>query len=202
MADAHPDVVRMIAVNLSERSLGGVDAEAVLAVALDSSAAVHLPLMLALAPESVLPIDVQLDALRENDVITYCFRSHPWCLFPTAGPSPALQSAVARGVKLDVAHGSEAFDPQVARRAIGWGFLPDVVSSGIKAPERGHHEPIPLPAVMQRLHAAGMPLTKLLAAVTTTPAAMLGVDERIRASGSRITLDCGDSWTAKLDVVG
>jgi dihydroorotase len=133
--------------------------------------------MLALAPHHVLPIEVQLSSLRSGDVITYCFRSKPWCLFPTNDPLYAVQAAIERGVLLDVGHGSEAFDGDTAQRAIKSGVLPHIVSSGIKREESGQPKPLLLARVMQRLAAMGMSMSSLIRAVTITPASVLGLTD-------------------------
>jgi dihydroorotase len=175
---AHPVRVPMLAVNLSERSLGGADADEVLREARHVSDAVGRPLMLALAPDHVMPIADQLSALRAGDIVTYCYRSHPWCLFPTDGPNTALVESVDRGVLLDVAHGSEAFNHEVASRAISWGFAPHIISSGRKVAECGHPDPPSFAEVIARVVSAGMPVDDAIAAATTRPAGLLGVESR------------------------
>jgi len=207
-AMAHQAEVRMVAANLSERSLGSAEPRAMLAAAMSVAQHCGLPLMLALAPDHVLSIDEQLDTLRAGDVITYCYRSRPWCLFPEQGPPPSLLRALERGVELDTAHGSEAFDLEVARRAVALGFLPAAVSSGLKVAEAGHPDPLPIARVMQRMHSVGMSLDDILTAVTTSPARLLGLD-RIAGFldvGARADLTvlstAGQRWTTRALVVG
>ncbi len=207
-ATAHPAEVRLVAANLSERSLGNADPRAMLDAAVSVAARCQLPLMLALAPDHVLSIDDQLDALRPGDVITYCFRARPWCLFPEQGPPLSLVRALERGVVLDTAHGSEAFDLHVATRAVAAGFAPTAVSSGLKVAEAGHPDPLPIAPVMERMHRAGMAFDDVLVAVTTAPAAILGLHDGAGSvvSGGRADLTvlrtAGQRWTTQAVVVG
>lgn len=199
----NPYIVRLIAVNLSERSLGSADPTAILRAAHEAAELTGLSLMLALAPDHVMSIDAQLETLRPGDIVTYCYRSQPWCLFPEEGPRQTIVDAFARGVVLDIAHGSEAFDPAVARRAIVRGILPSAVSSGIKISESGHRIPLSLPNVMQRMHVAGMLLDDILRGATTIPAKILGFTDGTGSFvvGGRADLTMLDiesaTWSAK-----
>lgn len=208
LARAHPDVIRLISVNLSERSLGPADPRTMLDISLEVARASGLPLMLALAPDHVLGIEHQLDSLRPGDVVTYCYRSQPWCLFPPTGPGRSLREAIERGVLLDVAHGSEAFDESVAEIAVRSGCSPFVVSSGTKTAEPGHKAPLPIARVMQRMVRVGMPLASVIAAVTRNPAQVLGLSDgsgRLQVGGRAdltALVTSGPQWTARAIVVG
>jgi len=199
----NPHIVRLIAVNLSERSLGSADPKAILRAAHKAAEITGLSLMLAMAPDHVMSIDAQLETLRPGDIVTYCYRSQPWCLFPEEGPRQTIIDALARGVLLDIAHGSEAFDPEVARRAVALGLPPSAVSSGIKISESGHPKPLSLPNVMQRMHVAGMLLDDILRGVTTIPSKILGFTDGTGSFvvGGRADLTMLDlesaTWSAK-----
>jgi dihydroorotase len=199
----NPHIVRLIAVNLSERSLGSADPKAILRAAHKAAEITGLSLMLAMAPDHVMSIDAQLETLRPGDIVTYCYRSQPWCLFPEEGPRQTIIDALARGVLLDIAHGSEAFDPEVARRAVALGLLPSAVSSGLKISESGHPKPLSLPNVMQRMHVAGMLLDDILRGVTTIPSKILGFTDGTGSFvvGGRADLTMLDlesaTWSAK-----
>lgn len=199
----HHEDIRLVAVNLSERSLGPADPKRMFDIALDAADRSGLPLMLALAPDHVLPIAVQLSALRAGDVVTYCYRSHPWCLFPPEGPNYEVRSALERGVLLDVAHGSEAFDEDIARRAVSHGYPPHIISSGTKTAELGHRRPLPIARVMQRMAQAGMDIPSVLRAVTSIPSSVLGLTDgsgtiRLGGRADMTALDTsGPHWTAR-----
>lgn len=208
LARAHPDVIRLISVNLSERSLGPANPLKMLELSLEAAQAAGIPLMLALAPHHVLDISQQLDSLRSGDVVTYCFRSQPWCLFGPTGPDRSLRQALDRGVLLDVAHGSEAFDESVAEIAVESGCAPFVISSGTKTAEPGHRAPLPLARVMQRMVRVGMPLASVIAAVTLNPAGVLGLTDGSGnfQVGGRADLTAlhtsGPQWIARAIVAG
>lgn len=114
-------------------------------------------------------IDDVLDLLDPGDTITHCFHGksgYPWR--PDGRPTPALQRAVDRGVRLDVGHGVASFDIGVARRAVEAGFPPHTISTDIHV--RNIDGPVfDLAGVMTKLLHCGMSLTSVVAAVTTEP---------------------------------
>jgi len=208
LASANPNVIRLVSVNLSERSLGPADPHSMLEISLEAARSSGLPLMLALAPDHVMSIDQQICRLRPGDVVTYCYRSQPWCLFPSTGPRPALKEALSRGVLLDVAHGSEAFDESIAENAVKTGYPPFIVSSGTKTAEPGHRTPLPIARVMQRMVKVGMSLTSVIAAVTRNPAQVLGLadgsgDFRLGGRADMTALITGaQHWSARTILAG
>ena len=185
-AQRFPDQVRMVSVNLSERSLGRAKARTMFQYAIELRTRLSLPLMIGLAPEHLLPLRTQLDGLIHGDIVTYCYRSTPWTLFPRGQAMDGLVEARERGVLFDIGHGKSSFDRQVAKVAIAAGFLPDTISSDIQAATTFPNNTINLVNVMQLVWECGAPLKRVLAASTITPARVLGLTDgtgRIRVGG-------------------
>lgn len=186
LARDYPDTIRMIGVNLSRRALGRARPEAILEVALLCRDETGLPLLIGLGEEAVHPIAEQLDRLIAGDVVTYCFRSRPWCLFPPDGTLEALERAVARGVLLDVGHGAASFDSEVARRALERGIVPHTISSDLQMLTASDGLFVGIVDVINKLLDCGLTIDDALAGVTRNPSQVLGLTDGtgvIRAGG-------------------
>jgi dihydroorotase len=171
----HPHEVRMLAVNLSPRSLGDGNALQTLATAISISHQIERPLLVGLATEQQASLAAQLSMLRRGDVITYCYRSEPWCLFPGGFATDGLVEARNRGVLLDTGHGQSSFDMDVARSAIAIGQMPDTISSDLQVATATGARQVTLAVVMRKLIECGMSPEAVCRATTTTPAGVLGV---------------------------
>jgi dihydroorotase len=122
-------------------------------------------------------IEDVLDLLGDGDVVTHCYHGktgHPWRA--DGRPSPALDRALDRGVRLDVGHGAASFAADVARRAIAAGFPPHSISTDVHV--RNIRGPVhDLPTTMTKLLACGMPLDDVITAVTDAPRETLRAPE-------------------------
>ena len=74
--------------------------------------------------------------------------------------------AIARGVRLDVGHGSASFSFAVAQQAIALGILPQTISSDIYCRNRIDGPVRSLANVMAKFLAIGMSLPQVIACVT------------------------------------
>jgi len=132
-----------------------------------------LPLMAHIGEPPPVIEDV-LDLLDEGDVVTHCFHGkvgRPW--LPDGRPAPALERALARGVRLDIGHGAASFSYAVAEGAIAAGVAPHSISTD--AHVRNVRGPVyDLPTTMGKLLRCGMSLLEVIRAVTVAPAAVLG----------------------------
>ena len=141
--------------------------------------------------------------------MTYCYRSTPHNILTGRdgwgglAVDPGILAAKARGILFDIGHGGNAFDLTVAEAAIAQGFLPDTISTDLHSQvpwdasfvpgggfrvgvDTGRHE---LVRVMAKLEACGMSRLANLAAVTTTPAKVLGLAGEI---GTLAAGSCAD----------
>jgi dihydroorotase len=131
-------------------------------------------------PDTVLPRAVAL--LRPGDVLCHCFTKEAGGILRTDGTvHPEVADAVARGVRLDVAHGAH-FCFAVAERVLASGVRPYLVSSDVHADfSRPHSRQAyyGLTETMSKLLALGLELAEVVQMATTHPAAVLGEAERL-----------------------
>ena len=163
---AHRDLVRGIKVRIDRETVGD-NGVAPLRRGLAAAEACGIPVMVHIgaAPPA---LDEVLDLLRPGDIVTHCASG-------IAAPlGPAVHAARARGVLLDIGHGSGGFAFDVLERQLATGLGPDTVSTDLHA--RSVHGPVfDLPTTMAKLLAVGVPLDEVLAAATVRPARALGL---------------------------
>lgn len=107
------------------------------------------------------------DRLTAGDIITHCFNGKPnRVLTPQGELKASVQKAIARGVKMDVGHGSASFSFEVARVAIAQGILPDTISSDIYCRNRLNGPVHNLAHVMSKFFSVGMTLPQVIDCVT------------------------------------
>lgn len=143
-------------------------------------AAGHLPLMVHIGNNP--PVLEEIAALlTSGDIITHCFNGKPnRILSPQGTLKAAVKQAIARGVKLDIGHGSASFSFAVARQAIAQGLLPDTISSDIYCRNRLHGPVHSLAHVMSKFLSLGMTLPQVIACVTDHAAANLRLHSKGR----------------------
>jgi len=80
-------------------------------------------------PDSILPQVVEL--LRPGDVLAHPFTRHPGGFVDRHGRvHPVVREALARGLRIDVGHGSH-FSFDVARRVLDAGIVPDTLGADL-----------------------------------------------------------------------
>ncbi|HVC32083.1 MAG TPA: amidohydrolase/deacetylase family metallohydrolase [Chloroflexota bacterium] len=179
------EVVRVV-----ERSGGWVRGVKVRASASAVGALGILPVHLAkqAAREAGVPLMVHIGngpptleevcgVLTDGDVVTHCFHGKVGGSVTRRGDVlPAIADAVARGVLLDVGHGSGSFAWKTAERALGLGLAPHSISTDL---HRGCVDgpAYSLVATMSKLLHLGMPLVDVVRAATATPARTFGLDQ-------------------------
>ncbi|WP_312758688.1 amidohydrolase/deacetylase family metallohydrolase [Pantoea brenneri] len=121
------------------------------------------------------------DLLTSGDIITHCFNGKPnRILTPQGELKAAVKQAIARGVKLDVGHGSASFSFEVARVAIAQGILPDTISSDIYCRNRLAGPVHNLAHVMSKFFSVGMTLPQVINCVTAHAADALRLTRKGR----------------------
>ncbi|MGC1060513.1 amidohydrolase/deacetylase family metallohydrolase [Pantoea agglomerans] len=124
-------------------------------------------------------LDQIADLLTTGDIITHCFNGKPnRILTPQGELKAAVKQAIARGVKLDVGHGSASFSFEVARAAIAQGILPDTISSDIFCRNRLAGPVHNLAHVMSKFFSVGMTLPQVIDCVTVNAAAGLRLQRK------------------------
>jgi dihydroorotase len=144
-------------------------------------------------PDAILPRVVEL--LRSGDVLAHPFTRHPGGFVDRQGRvHPVVREALARGLRIDVGHGSH-FSFDVARRVLDTGIVPDTLGADL----HGYNTQVPQPAgtppgahpdpelhpfagstrfslarAMTGLMACGLRLEQVVPMVTRNAARMLG----------------------------
>ncbi|MFZ3573612.1 amidohydrolase/deacetylase family metallohydrolase [Streptomyces sp. BH097] len=169
----HPDRVRGIKVRMSCSVLGD-SGLAPLKAAKRVAARVGRPVMVHVGNEPPRLADV-LDLLGEGDVVTHAFHGKPGGLF---GSEDAARRAVARGVRLDIGHGSASLSLATAERALAAGFNPHTISTDVHV---GNVEgPVhSLVTTLNKLLALGLSPHQVIRCATLHPAQVLGLDEEL-----------------------
>ena len=148
-------------------------------------------------PDAVLPEVIEL--LRPGDILAHPFTRHPGGFVDRSGRvHPMVQEAVARGLRIDVGHGSH-FSFNVARRVLDAGIVPDTLGADMhgyntRVPKpRGTPDEHPDPEMhlfagqaqfslthaMTALLACGLRLEQVVPMVTSNAARMLGLDGQL-----------------------
>jgi dihydroorotase len=149
-------------------------------------------------PDSILPQVVEL--LRPGDVLAHPFTRHPGGFVDRHGRvHPVVREALARGLRIDVGHGSH-FSFDVARRVLDAGIVPDTLGADLHGyntevprppgtPQGTHPDPelhpfagstrFSLARAMTGLMACGLGLEQVVPMVTRNAARMLGREDEI-----------------------
>ncbi len=132
-----------------------------------------LPLMVHVGSKPPRIQDI-LPLLAQGDVVTHYLNGKPNMLFDDEGqPIPELAAARARGVRLDVGHGTASFSFRVAEGAKVHGVHFDTISSDLYRGNRLNGPVYSLARVMTKFLQLGYPLADVVAGVTSRPAAWL-----------------------------
>ncbi|WP_066187166.1 amidohydrolase/deacetylase family metallohydrolase [Gracilibacillus timonensis] len=136
-----------------------------------------LPLMVHIGsgPPDITDI---LPQLEKGDIITHFLNGKANNLFSEDGqPLPELLSAINRGVRLDVGHGTASFSFQVAEYAKKHAIQPFSISSDIYRGNRQNGPVYSLADVASKFLLLGYSLPQVIDAVTLLPAQAIGRPE-------------------------
>ena len=126
-------------------------------------------------------LDEIAELLTSGDIITHCYNGKPNRILTPGGELRAsVARALARGVRLDVGHGSASFSFAVAKQAISAGILPHTISSDIYCRNRIDGPVRSLAHVMSKFLAIGLSLPQVIACVTEHAAAALRLQHKGR----------------------
>jgi dihydroorotase len=140
-----------------------------------------------------------LDLMKPDDVLAHPFSRHPGGFVSTSGAlHPLVREAVARGLRIDVGHGSH-FSFRTARTVLDAGILPDTLGAdmhGLNTRAVTGHGADPgvdashlfagrtrfsLVSAMTSLMALGLSLEQVVPMVTTNAARLLRLESEIGA---------------------
>jgi dihydroorotase len=144
----------------------------------DAADRLELPLMTHIA-DGPPPVERVLELKKSGDILTHCSTGANMRIVDEDGRiRPAALAARERGVFMDIGHGSGAFSFSVAEILLEAGFKPDAISSdmhqlSIRGPMYD------LPTCLSKFRALGMDWDELIAAATSRPAAILGLERDV-----------------------
>ena len=134
------------------------------------------------------PIGELLELMRPGDIVTHCFTGSDNTLAENGRLGRGVHEARAKGVLFDVGHGSGSFAYRVADIALAEDFWPDTISTDIHSLSAAG--PVyDLPTTMSKFLALGMPLERVIEAVTNRAAAAIGRSSTIGAIAIGRTAD-------------
>ncbi len=176
VAREHSDLIVGTKVRIGKVGSGSVGAGA-LAIALEAAEHANLPLMVHLDRPPPHRSEV-MPKLRRGDIWTHCFRAFPNAPLTYSGEvQDDIIAARERGVIFDIGHGRGSFGFATARKMLGHGFLPDVLSSDV------HVMSINGPAynllvTMSKFLALDFPLTEIIRTCTINAARAVRKEDR------------------------
>ena len=143
-------------------------------------------------PDEVVAAMIPL--MEPGDILAHPFTRHPGGFISeeTGQVHPVVWEAIARGVTVDVGHGSH-FSFDMARKTLAQGIRPhtlgaDMHGYNVRIPDESSETssnpffgvaPFNLTNAMTKLLALGVPLPEIIATVTSNPAAMIGMSSEI-----------------------
>jgi dihydroorotase len=139
-----------------------------------------------------------LDLMKPDDVLAHPFSRHPGGFVGKNGAlHPLVREAVARGLRIDVGHGSH-FSFNVARTVLDAGIVPDTLGADMHGHNTNVHAPPEAPeaeeseqhlfagktrfslvSAMTSMMALGMPLEQVVPMVTRNAARMIGMQDEL-----------------------
>ena len=166
----------------------------------------HFGQLWPLPMQGAMPVDPDsiltqvLDLMKPGDVLAHPFSRHPGGFVGTNGQlHPLVTEAVARGLRIDVGHGSH-FSFKTARTVLEAGVVPDTLGADMhgqntrvpvaargenaaQASEDVHlfagRTPFSLVSAMTSLLALGVELRQVVAMVTCNAARMIGLEREV-----------------------
>jgi len=126
-----------------------------------------------------IPLPDVLEHLGPGDISTHAFNGLPDNILDAAGKVRSeVRGAVDRGVVMDVAHAGVHCDVEVVKAAMDQGVIPDTISTDVHIAPPGRIVYL-MNDLVSKFHALGMPLSDAVAASTSRPAEILGLQDSI-----------------------
>jgi dihydroorotase len=130
VAKEHRDLVVGFKIRFSQQYTGTNDLEGMKRARVAADLA-GLPVMIHIGG-SYSPLPKFLALMKQGDVVTHSFNSHPHGLLDGRGKLlPEVLEARRRGVLFDVGHGAGSFSFEVMEESLAQGFRPDTISSDL-----------------------------------------------------------------------
>jgi dihydroorotase len=179
MADRNRDIILGVKVQIGS-NMSGRYAYDFAKIARELCDTYKLPLMahISFAPPET---DQVMELMRPGDIVTHCYNRHTLGILDANGRVRAsVRDARQRGVLFDVGHGSGSFNFEIARQAIGQGFLPDTISTDVYT-SNVSGPVFDLPTTMSKMLAVGMSEDDIIEKCTAAPARVVN---RVQGMGA------------------
>lgn len=178
--EANRDVVLGVKVRLTRDFIVSEEAGLrPLFLAREAADAAGVPIMVHPQGAWAASIDDVLAVMRAGDILTHCYHGADCGILDEKGRvRRSVREAAERGVVFDVGHGAGSFSWHIAEAALAQGFEPGTISSDLHA--LNVDGPVyDLATTASKLLHLGLPLERVLAKVTATPAESLGMASEI-----------------------
>ena len=171
------DIIQGVKVRLS-RSIVGKNGMEPLLLVKRVSEAVKMPMMVHPGNTPAPLVDI-LAELRDRDILTHCFHGLEHGILDEKGNVlDEVREASKNGVVLDVGHGRGSFSFDVAEKALAEGVPPKTISSDLH--RYNVFGPVySLATTVSKFLHLRLTLDESLEKVTSTPAKLLGIDDRL-----------------------
>jgi dihydroorotase len=169
-----------IKVRLHKKAIGENSREA-LRLAIKASEATRTPIMVHVG-DTAISMDEIADTLRPGDIITHCYTPQKPSIIDESGKLlPLVRKAKERGVIFDVGHAGGHFDFGLVRRAMGDGFVPNIISSDLhgRLKQPGFGIVGDLLTTLTKFLPLGLTLEQIIANCTVNAARVVGWHDRI-----------------------
>jgi dihydroorotase len=127
-----------------------------------------------------LPVSYVLNYMKKGDILTHVFQGgpSPGILDEDGNVRSEVLKAVKRGVITDVGHGAGSFSFEIAEKAIGQSFLPDVISTDLHT--GNINGPVfDLPTTLSKFLALGLSVEDVVLRATSGPARAIGLADSL-----------------------
>jgi len=173
------DYVWGISLNIALIQGAGIDPLEVMRRGMEAAELSGKPVMFGATKTADVPLCEQLELLRAGDVMTYCFYSGAGSIVQNGKILDCAWEARERGVLFDVGDGAAAFGFDVAEIAVAEGFLPDTISTDYYLHHYSNGLEHDVPHIVSKMIEVGMTAEQCWPRVTSVPAQVLGLSDRI-----------------------
>ena len=126
-----------------------------------------------------IPLPQILDFMGPGDIVTHAFNGNPESILDRQDRiRPEVRAASERGVIMDLGHAGVHCDVEVVKAALAQGLPPDTISTDIHIAPPGRKVYL-MNDLISKFHALGMSLHDAVAASTSRPAQVLGLEDQL-----------------------
>lgn len=173
--EANRDIISGVKVRIGSEVIRHEGIEP-LRMASEAAGMANLPLMVHIG--GVPPHLTEVEPfLKKGDILTHCFNGRGGDAWNVDGtPSASMEKLLARGVILDVGHGSGSFSFEVCRKAIQQGLPKICIGTDLHSHSR-YKSVFNMATTLAKMLGLSMALEDIIYGVTKLPAEILGIQD-------------------------